>query len=600
MRIRIKTLIALMVTTLFLFLVIQFFSSSFVQSEFSGIEQNDVDQTISRIQVATINRLTQIDSELVSWSQLNSTYEFMQNPQNDTEFEETYLTAASLSNLGINFVIFLDPQGNYMTSMGVNLIDLTQVPVPQDILTKVSNDSTIWNLGSAIDNPNYGFIWSLEGPVMVASSPVLMTGGEGPSAGVLIFARYFDSGSEGTGAGASETEKLQNVLGYPITMLSIADWEKENSIQDDPPSTYIKPLNQQYIIGYDIIDGIDGQPILVIGATMPRTVYDQGLQITEYINEILISAGITFSLIISLLVEFSVLRKLSNLTSSVIKIMASPDQFQKLSVSGNDEITWLTRSINGMIEQIHKQNVKIQKTERMSAIGELARQVGHDLRNPLASMKNAAFYLKRKGSKCTDADRDKMLSIIEDDINRSNKIINDLIEYSTELYLNVRQCSAKTLLKDALLQLQIPSTIQIVDNISEEPKILVDIDRMQRVFASILENAVEAMPHGGTIEVQSSQEDSNVKISFSDTGEGIDIDIRPKIFSPLITTKARGMGLSLAICKRIVDSHGGKIEFESAVGKGTTFRIILPLKPKIKRREKAESPKPDPLLHYKN
>ena len=99
----------------------------------------------------------------------------------------------------------------------------------------------------------------------------------------------------------------------------------------------------------------------------------------------------------------------------------------------------------------------------------------------------------------------------------------------------------------------------------------------------------------------STQEDSKVQIAFIDTGEGISAELLPKIFSPLLTTKAQGMGFSLAICKRIVDTHGGKIEVESVVGKGTTFKATLPIKPKIQQEDQnAQIFKSDPLLHYKN
>ena len=110
---------------------------------------------------------------------------------------------------------------------------------------------------------------------------------------------------------------------------------------------------------------------------------------------------------------------------------------------------------------------------------------------------------------------------------------------------------------------------------------LADVSKIERVFTLIMKNAVDAMPKGGTFEILSTQEDSKVQIAFIDTGEGISPELLPKIFSPLLTTKAQGMGFSLAICKRIMDSHGGKIEVESVVGKGTTFKVTLSIKPKI-------------------
>jgi signal transduction histidine kinase len=107
-----------------------------------------------------------------------------------------------------------------------------------------------------------------------------------------------------------------------------------------------------------------------------------------------------------------------------------------------------------------------------------------------------------------------------------------------------------------------------------------DTPKMEKVFAKIIKNAIDATPEKGTIEIRSALQGSDVEITFADSGTGIPENVLPKIFSPLITTKAKGMGMSLAICKRIVDAHGGKIAVESAVGKGTTFTITLPTKPK--------------------
>ena len=107
----------------------------------------------------------------------------------------------------------------------------------------------------------------------------------------------------------------------------------------------------------------------------------------------------------------------------------------------------------------------------MSAIGELARQIGHDLRNPLTSTKYAAYYLRQKGNKCTNEDREKMLKIIERDVQRSDKIINDLIEYSNDIYLEPEKCSSKSLLQGALSNLQFPSEHQSGKSYSEKSQL---------------------------------------------------------------------------------------------------------------------------------
>ena len=426
MKIKTKTIIALVVTTICLLLILDVISSAAIQTQFTTVEQNEVTQTIGRMQVAVTNSYKQIDSELVSWAQLNSTYEFIQN-QNIEYYNETYLTKQSLDNFGVNFVVFLNTSGQVVASMGLNLTTMNPTPVPQDFITRITSDPLIWDQ-TQLDSSTDGFILSQGQPLILAARPILMTNGYGPSMGVLVFARYYD---------AAEVKGLSQIMSLPQTAISINlfdTWKEGNSIQNQSSMT-IKPLNQTAIVGYDVVDDIRQQPLFVIGALMPRTIYDQGLATVGLVDEVLLFAGIIFTIIIILIMQYSVLRRLGKLTNAVIKLGKLEDEQKDIPVAGNDEITWLTLSINGMLQKIQSQSVKIQKSERLSAIGELARQIGHDLRNPLASSKNAVYYLKNKGSKCSEENKQKMLEIIDQDISRCDKIITDLIEYSSEIYL---------------------------------------------------------------------------------------------------------------------------------------------------------------------
>ena len=101
---------------------------------------------------------------------------------------------------------------------------------------------------------------------------------------------------------------------------------------------------------------------------------------------------------------------------------------------------------------------------------------------------------------------------------------------------------------------------------------------MKRVFTNIITNAIDAMPEGGKLIITSRKRDDTLEFAFTDTGKGIPDEIKEKIWTPLFTTKSKGMGLGLAICKRMIEAHGGSISVEITVGKGTTFTIKIPLK----------------------
>jgi signal transduction histidine kinase len=105
-----------------------------------------------------------------------------------------------------------------------------------------------------------------------------------------------------------------------------------------------------------------------------------------------------------------------------------------------------------------------------------------------------------------------------------------------------------------------------------------DVPRIENAFANIVKNAADAITEKGVIQIKSAVKSGSVEFSFIDSGTGIPKDILPKLFSPLVTTKAKGMGMNLAICNRIVEAHGGKVSVESEAGKGATFTVSLPIK----------------------
>ncbi|MGB9676396.1 MAG: PAS domain S-box protein [Candidatus Bathyarchaeales archaeon] len=224
---------------------------------------------------------------------------------------------------------------------------------------------------------------------------------------------------------------------------------------------------------------------------------------------------------------------------------------------------------------------KLIKAERLAAIGQVAAMVGHDLRNPLTGINSAVYYLKNKLTACA-ADKKvmDMLKLIEESVEHANRIIADLLEYSREIKLEFTETTPKALAEEALTIVQIPEKIKVEALTQDSPKINVDVEKMKRVFVNIIKNAVDAMPNGGKLTIASREANGNVETSFTDTGNGMTKEVMDKIWTPFFTTKSRGMGLGLPICKRIVEAHGGKISVKSAVNKGTTFTVTIPIKPK--------------------
>ena len=241
----------------------------------------------------------------------------------------------------------------------------------------------------------------------------------------------------------------------------------------------------------------------------------------------------------------------------------------------------LVLEVEARTRELKEANERLLKAERFAAIGELSGMIGHDLRNPLTAIKNAMYYLKRKQACSAGSKEKEMMDIVDKSVEHANKIVNSLLEYSAEIRLEIEQCSPKELLGYVLLMAQVPERVRVVDRTEYEPTIWIDVNKMERVFLNLIKNAFDALPERGTLQVSSKRVGENVEITFTDDGVGMSEQTLFKIFSPLFTTKAQGLGFGLAICKRIVEAHCGKISVDSTLGKGTTFTITLPTEHKL-------------------
>ena len=228
---------------------------------------------------------------------------------------------------------------------------------------------------------------------------------------------------------------------------------------------------------------------------------------------------------------------------------------------------------------------RLLKAERLAAIGETAAMVGHDLRNPLQAITAAVYVLKTELQPESEKSAE-MFELVENAVLYSNKIVTNLLEYSGEMRLDLALTTPRAITEGALLLAKVPSNI-VVRNLTEDQPILrVDEEKMQRAFLNLIENAFDAMPTGGELTISAKESKNYLEVKLSDTGIGMALDALTNIWKPLQTTKAKGIGLGLAICKRAIEAHGGTISVESFVGRGTTFTIIIPMRKEECRVEK--------------
>jgi len=222
---------------------------------------------------------------------------------------------------------------------------------------------------------------------------------------------------------------------------------------------------------------------------------------------------------------------------------------------------------------------ELRESERMAAIGETAAMVGHDLRNPLQGISTATYLLRKILPPTNESEAEELLETIEACVHHSDRIVSDLLEYSRTPKLNLEEADLSQLVNEAVTSVKIPRLIG-VRLIVGDLRVRLDRGMMRRVFVNIITNAVDAMPHGGELLIETREDDVSLDLSFKDTGTGFSDEALAKIWKPLNTTKSKGSGLGLAICRRIVEAHNGTIAVKTARGSGATITITLPTKAK--------------------
>jgi two-component system sensor histidine kinase HydH len=214
------------------------------------------------------------------------------------------------------------------------------------------------------------------------------------------------------------------------------------------------------------------------------------------------------------------------------------------------------------------------RVERLSTFGQLVGSIGHELRNPLGVMETSPFILR---SRIKDDERAvKHVGRIGEQLVIANGIITDLLDMIRDKPLSRERLALAQIVEAAAAAVKRPEQVRLqLDGLNDVPEVDGDPGQLRQVFVNLIENAVHAAGAQGQVRVQATATESHVEVTVEDSGKGIDPAIRARLFEPLITTKAKGIGLGLALVRRIVERHGGTIA-HAPLDKGARFVIRLP------------------------
>ncbi|HZX41785.1 MAG TPA: ATP-binding protein, partial [Myxococcaceae bacterium] len=226
--------------------------------------------------------------------------------------------------------------------------------------------------------------------------------------------------------------------------------------------------------------------------------------------------------------------------------------------------------------QTYREDLEAQKarTERLSTFGQVVASIGHELRNPLGVAESSVFLLeKRVGG---DPNARKHLQRIGEQIAVANGIVGALLDLVRDRPMNAQPLALSELVESAVDRVPRPEGITVEVRPLDGLRVLGDAAQLRQVFVNLVQNAVEACGESGRVTVEGRNVDGKVEIAVEDTGHGLDASIKARLFEPLITTKPKGVGLGLALVRRIAERHGGTIVHVAPPTRGARFVLALP------------------------
>ncbi len=306
---------------------------------------------------------------------------------------------------------------------------------------------------------------------------------------------------------------------------------------------------------------------------------------TMELREFLIRLGVVylFMLIIAIILAYFIsryiTRSLKTISDKIDKTRLS-HRNEKIILNGaSKEIETLVGAYNSMIDELEESAVKLARSEREQAWREMARQVAHEIKNPLTPMRLSVQSFERK----FDPDDPNIVTKVKEYSNTLIQQIDTMSSiasaFSNFAKMPAQQNETLNIVKVVKLALDIFNE-NYISLVAQEEEIIAKLDRTQliRVVTNLVKNAIQAMDETSepNIVVSITTEENLIKITVADNGKGIPDDFKDKIFEPKFTTKTSGMGLGLGMVKNIVETYQGNITFTSQTGKGTVFTVTFP------------------------
>lgn len=365
--IRQKTWLSIILTLFSLIVVLYFVLSNILMNEFAHVEQTDTSDDVSRVTDALSGEISKLDLIVQDWANWDDSYSFIDDHNQD--YINANLNDLTLIRLNLRFIAYYNTDNQLVFGRTIDWQNSTVSTLPAGFDSYAVPNKLLPSQPS-VDSKKTGLMLLPEGALFFVARPILDSNGDGPSHGTLIMARSLNSAEVTTLADL--THFSLSIQNFNQTDLPI-DFSRAKTVLATGKDIYIQPLDENSVAGYTLLKDFTGNPALILKVATDRPYYQQGLQSLHYVIISLLLACLTFGAVTLLLLERSVLSRLSNLTMMVKSITISRDSKQRLILPGSDEVARLANHLNQMIDALdYSEKQQYQSEERYRQLVELS------------------------------------------------------------------------------------------------------------------------------------------------------------------------------------------------------------------------------------
>jgi sensor domain CHASE-containing protein/two-component sensor histidine kinase len=562
-----KTLFILGLTFISLILIQYAASQLIFLDSFATLEEQDTSQNVERVRSALLVELDNLDTYTYDWAAWDDTYAFIQDVNED--YIESNLVDGTFIDLELNFMVFVDSSGGIVFSKAFDLENEEEIPLPESLLEHIFPNSVLLQHPDT-DSKVTGILLLSEEPMLVASRPIITSNDEGPILGSLIMGYYLDSARLDS---LAETTHLSLNMQRIDNLQMPTDFQEAISSLSEETPIFIKPITSDSIAGYTLFEDIYEKPCLVLKVDLPRNIYQQGKASISYFILLLLTTGITFSIVIMLLLEKTVLSRLAQLNVNVNHIRSKEDPSERISIEGKDEISNLASEINRMLTTLeHAQNKLQMLNEKLGFVGSLTR---HDVRNKLAVISNNVYLAKER--LIGDPSALEYLADIELAIENAKKIFDFATTYEQLGMEKLSKVDVEKSVKEASMMLDLDN----VTLVNDCHGLVVRADSLlMQLFYNLIDNTLRHGKNVTQIRAYYEEKKDHLKLIYEDNGVGIPEEEKELIFNE---GYGKGTGYGLYLIKKICENYGWVIKETGRPGKGAQFIMTIPKMNKNKK-----------------